>query len=132
VNTSERPSLTDEEAVRLWALYFKRWGELLHDQVLADAERCKSLDKFDQSYLRAFWQGVSRKLRRIDRKPVSVPPKTIQELDIVWKTIRREFGFPLTDDLIAPDVEKRLDFFKRKIAQEFEQSVAEAINQHKI
>jgi very-short-patch-repair endonuclease len=123
---------TDEEKLRLWATYIKRWGELIHDSMLADAERCATLDTFDQTYLRAYWQGVARKVRRIATEPQSVPTKTKKELDLAWRTIRLELGFPITDDIAATDVQKRLEFFKRKIAHEFERSVVDTIDRHKV
>lgn len=129
---TSRPTFTDPEAIQLWATYIKRWGELLYDQAMADARRCESLDRFEQAYLLAFWQGLASKVKRLNTNPLSVPAKTSDELDRMWKTIALEFNFPPVDEALAGDVEKRLDFYKRKIAHEFERSIFDTINRHDI
>lgn len=92
-SAERKPNFTNEQALRLWATYIKRWGELLHDRVMADAERCEVLDSLDQAYLRAFWQGLTSKLNRINTEPLSVPAETQEALDSMWNTIALQFGF---------------------------------------
>ncbi len=131
-SSENKPTLTDEQVLILWATFIKKWGELVHDQVMADAERCGSLDTFDGAYLRAFWQSITGKLRKLNTDPLPVPAKTQAELDSMWNTIALEFGFPPVEEALVKDVEKRLDFFKRKIAHEFERSVFDSISRHGI
>ena len=126
------PKLTDEQGIRLWAVYFKRWGELLLDKVMADADRCAALEPLDQAYLRAFWQATTERLNRINTDPLPVPQTTREELALAWKTICLESGWPVDQDAMASDVEKRLDFLKQKISHGFEQSVLRSIRQLEI
>lgn len=128
----KHPTFTDAQALRLWGTYLKRWGELVHDKIMSEAQRCESLSPYEQAYLRAFWQGLASKVNRLNTDPLSVPAQTREELERMWKTIALEFELPLVDDALVNDVEKRLEFFKRKIAHEFEGSILETINRHDI
>lgn len=130
--STQRPMLTDQQAIRLWAVYIKRWGELLHDKVMADADRCATLEPLDQAYLRAFWQATTGKLQRINTIPLPVPQTTQEELALAWKTICIESGWPIDQDALASDVEQRLDFLKSKLAHEFEKSVLQYILRYEI
>jgi very-short-patch-repair endonuclease len=129
-NTSEK--ITHTQAILLWATYIKRWGELVYQEATADMQRCQTLDPFDQAYLHAFWQNIGRKIRNLKATPLRTPAENKAQLDTMWRTIALEFNLPIDDSIMANDVRRRLDFFKKRIANEFELSIIETINQHEI
>lgn len=127
-----RPKFTHQQALRLWATFVKRWGELIHDQMMTDAERCGGLDEFEQAYLRAFWQTLTGRLRKLNTHPLPFPARTQTEVDSMWNVMALEFGFSPVVEALAQDVDKRLEFFKRKVAHEFQSSIYDSINRHGI
>jgi very-short-patch-repair endonuclease len=127
--TSQPPSSGDPNEDFLWLcgqVITKHWPKASAVELEKDKVRFKSLSPFEQLYLRARWHKLTNLLLDLH----TVLEKYDSErgkLDLIGQLYGDTLG--LTTDL-APDVAGRLDWYKQRIAREFEKTVKSAINTH--
>lgn len=120
---------TNEQMIQLCSTMLKRWTELIVDEMERDVVRVDTLDIFEQVYLRAKW------LKTID---LILGTTTAMEkyetpagkLDLIAQKFGDQLGMPAHS--LAADIERRLTWYKQRVAATFEQGVKGDLNRHTI
>jgi very-short-patch-repair endonuclease len=121
--------LTTEEVIRLWAAFLKKWIDFTLEEMERDASRAEALDVFEQVYLRAKWS------KRIDMSVATSDAMKRYEtpsgkLDLIAQKFGEQLGLPAQS--LVMDIDQRLAWYKKRIANTFEQDIKKDINVHKI
>jgi len=119
--------LTNKDFLRVVEVACKRWSELLLKELKEDIENIESLDVFEQVYLLSYWD------EQMDRIFESCEEKT-EDFDKKYLSIYRMLGekIPVPTSDLKIDVANRLEWMKRRVARDYERSVKETINLHRI
>ena len=124
-------SITGEQFLDLSKLALEKWTEIVCKELADDMREFSKLNIVDQSYKQAYWRRYLNLVFGVYEQ-VNRTPATDEEK---WNLILEVYGhlFPdLPSTAMRPDVKARLDWFKRRLAKEFELEFMRQINTNTI
>lgn len=124
-----KDGLPNDVAVRLHRLFINRWFEIMLADMDKDLERMDDLDFLNQLIVRARWsKQVDLLTAGHDTMKRYGTPQG--ELELVAQIFGDQLG--LAAGAIPPDVAGRLEWYKKRIAAEYERQVRKDVNFHQI
>lgn len=137
---SEKPGLTNSDAMRILHAFFKRWGEIRLRDIDADIAKVIETGGDDPGQnpeatlealtMRAKWHkrlDLMMEAERVFDKRYGSPKG---ELKLVEEVFGEQMGLDVS--LTAEDVKQRLDWYRRRVASEYAREVQTTIDDHKI
>lgn len=131
---AEPRGLTAAEWLSVNKVFIERYTELTLRILEKDLRQISSLDIVDQMYKKSYWKQFAHALGEAGTKLEETARASVNDEE-KWNLILEEFGhlFPdLPSTAIKQDVKARLDWFKRRIAKEFEGEFTRLINANTI
>lgn len=130
-----REKLSTIDFLELTIIAMQKLTELLTRDLRRDIDRWHSLNIFDQTYLRAYWEPLMSQMFEVVPKKVDIPAQTRDDIDAQVKLIEDHFGVKFDSDGRVPmkaNVTRRLEWLKQSVAKEFEDRVVGTIERHEI
>jgi very-short-patch-repair endonuclease len=119
--------LTNKDFLRVVEMACKRWCELFLKELKEDIEKIDTLDVFEQVYLRSYWgEQMDRIFENFEEKTDDFDKKYLS----IYRMLGEKLPVPTRD--LKIDVANRLEWMKRRVARDYERSVKETINLHRI
>lgn len=130
-NDEEEPyGLSEEQALRIHHAFINRWCELLVDDAAKDHQRVDSLDDpIERLFLRAKWS------KRIDmelavERAMEKYETPRGKLELIAQAFGDQIGIP--GHKIPVDITARLDWYKKRLAAEYEKRVRSDMTWNKV
>lgn len=124
-------ALTGEEFLQLTRAAIKKVAELTLRDLDEDLRAYPTLGVTDQTYTQAYWRKYTTLAFDICNQVTRTPANDEEKWNLIFEVYGHLFpGLPST--VIRPDVTSRLDWFKRRIAKEFEVEFTRLINANAI
>ena len=113
----------------MYRTFVKRWFELMLERCDQDIARLDKIELFNQLVLRARWE------KEIDLllAAYSCMEKYDSDrgkIELLTKTFGDQLGLP--GQSLPADIEQRLDWYKKRVAAEYERSLKNEVNLHSI
>ena len=122
-------TLTTNEAISVNKAMFMAWVNFKLKDFAKDEERLNELRVWDEVVIRARWSkfidlifAVDNAMKRYDT--------TEGELDLISQVFGEQLGLPAAT--MAADLKTRLEWYKTRIAKQYEKEVKSAINKHSV
>jgi very-short-patch-repair endonuclease len=121
--------LSNDTALKLYRAFVKRWFELMLERCDKDLARLGELDLYDQLALRARWEkevdlllAAFSSMRKYDSEK--------GKFELIAQVFGDQFGLPAQS--LPGDIEQRIDWYKKRVATEYERSLKREVNVHSI
>jgi very-short-patch-repair endonuclease len=121
--------LTNDQALSLYRAFAKRWFELMLDRCDRDIAKLGELDVYEQLALRARWEkeidlllAAYSSMKKYDTER--------GKFELFAQVFGDQFGLPA--QTLPIDIEQRLDWYKKRVATEYERSLKHEVNLHSI
>ena len=126
---SDRMALSNDEVLELYRLFVKRWFELMLERCDRDIARLGELDLFDQLALRARWEKEIELLLAANSSMEKYDSEK-GKVELIAQMFGDQLGLPAQS--LPLDIEQRLDWYKKRVATEYERSLKREVNVHDI
>ena len=121
--------LTNWQAVDIHRGMIEKLFEFVIRDVEADLDKIDDLSLIEQLEIRAFWsKWVDLYFAFVGRMDEYAKP--LNKLNLVGETFGDQFAMP--SNSLKPDLERRLDWFKKRVAKDFEREFTGAVDTHKV
>ena len=121
--------LSNEEAIDLAGAFIRRYIELVLEQLERDLANLDKLELYDQLVLRARWWKYIDLLISAG-EAMNKYDALAGELDLIAQTYGDQLGLPAQS--LSADIANRLEWYKNRIAKDYERAVKRGINLHTI
>lgn len=127
--TEPHEPLENDEAIQLYRAMIEKWFELMLKEIDKDLAKLKGIDLFDQLVLRAKWDK-QMDLLYAGHHSIEKYKTPKGKLELLAQVFGKQLGLPAQS--FPADVKGRLDWYKKRIAAEYERRVKTDVNLHGI
>lgn len=120
-------ALTGEEYLRVQRACIEKVAELTLRDLDEDLRAFPTLDVIDRTYKSAYWKKFLKLMFGACEQVTRTPADDEEKWNLIFEVYGDQFP-DLPSTAIRPDVKSRLDWFKRRIAKEFEVEFTQLIN----
>jgi very-short-patch-repair endonuclease len=123
----EFEGLSNNSALELYRAFVKKWFELMLERCDKDIAQLAALDDLDQLVLRARWE---KEIDLLLAAHSSMNKYDSQEgkIELLTQVFGDQLGFPAQS--MPADVNQRLDWYKNRVAAEYERALKRDVNLH--
>jgi very-short-patch-repair endonuclease len=131
--TNEPPpqfeGLSNHTALQLYRAFVKKWFELILERCDRDIARLPALGDLDQLALRARWEKEIDLLLAAHSSMEKYDSEA-GKIELIAQVFGDQFGLPAHS--MPADIHQRLDWYKNRVAAQYERALKRDVNQHGI